>query len=40
MFIADSLNICDPILAFNQIIDKIEIEKHLKPEPSYHLERP
>ena len=40
VFIADSLNICDPVLAFDQIMEEIGIEKYLKPEPSYHLGRP
>ena len=32
MFIADSLNICDPVLAFDKIMEEIGIEQYLKPE--------
>ena len=40
MFIADSLNICDPVLAFDQIMEEIGIEQYLKPEPLYRYGRP
>ena len=32
VFIADSLNICDPVLAFDKIMEEIGIEQYLKPE--------
>ena len=32
MFIAESLDICDPVLAFDRIMEEIGIEKYLKPE--------
>ena len=32
MFIADCLNICDPVLAFDMIMEEIGIERYLKPE--------
>ena len=31
VFIADSLNICDPVLAFDKIMEEIGIEQYLKP---------
>lgn len=40
LFIADSLDICDPVLAFDKIMEEIGIEKYLKPEPLYKLGRP
>ena len=33
LFISDRLDICDPVLAFDKIMEEIEIEKYLKPEP-------
>lgn len=32
VFIADSFNICDPVLAFDKIMEEIGIEQYLKPE--------
>ena len=32
MFIAESLDICDPVLAYDRIMEEIRIEKYLKPE--------
>lgn len=32
MFIAESLEICDPVLAFDKIMEEIGIERYLKPE--------
>lgn len=32
VFIADSLNICDPVLAYDKIMEEIGIEQYLKPE--------
>ena len=32
MFIAESLDICDPVLAFDRIMEEIGIEKYLRPE--------
>ncbi len=32
VFIADYLNICDPVLTFDRIMEKIGIEKYLKAE--------
>ena len=40
LFLADSLDICDPVLAFDQIMEEIEIEQYLKPEPVYRYGRP
>ena len=33
LFISDRLDICDPVLAFDKIMEEIGIEKYLKPEP-------
>ena len=38
--ISDILNICDPVLAFDRIMEEIEIDKYLKPEPFSRLGRP
>lgn len=36
LFIADSLDICDPVLlAFDKIIEEIRIGKYIKPGPSW-----
>ena len=32
MFIAESLEICDPVMAFDKIMEEIGIERYLKPE--------
>ena len=32
MFLAESLEICDPVLAFDEIMEEIGIEQYLKPE--------
>lgn len=40
LFITDILDICDPVLAFDKIMEEIEIEKYLKPEPAFKLGRP
>ena len=32
VFIADNLDICDPVLAFDEMMEEIEIWKYLKPE--------
>ena len=40
LFLADSLDICDPVLAFDQIMEEIGIEQYLKPEPLYRYGRP
>ena len=32
MFIADNLDICDPVLAFDEIMEEIEIWRYLKPD--------
>ena len=32
MFLAESLDICDPVLAFDEIMEEIRIEQYLKPE--------
>ena len=39
-FISDSLEIDDPVLAFDEIMEEIGIEQYLKPEPMYRLGRP
>lgn len=33
LYISDCLDICDPVLAFDKIMEEIGIEKYLKPEP-------
>ena len=40
LFISDRLDICDPVLAFDKIMEEIEIEKYLKPEPLHKMGRP
>ena len=40
LFLADSLDICDPVLAFDQIMEEIGMEQYLKPEPLYRYGRP
>ena len=40
LFITDILDICDPVLAFDKIMEEIEIAKYLKPEPYNKLGRP
>ena len=40
VFIADSLNICDPVLAFDKIMEEIGIEQYLKAEEYKPLGRP
>ena len=40
MFIADSINICDPVLAFDKIMEEIGIEQYLKREGYKSLGRP
>ena len=37
LFITDVLDICDPVLAFDKIMEEIEIAKYLKPEPYNNL---
>lgn len=34
LFTTDFLDISDPVLAFDKIMEEIEIEKYLKPEPT------
>ena len=33
VYIADILDICDPVLTFDQIMEEIGIEQYLKPRP-------
>ena len=40
LFITDILDICDPVLAFDKIMEEIGIEQYLKPEPYNKLGRP
>lgn len=40
VFIAESLDICDPVLAFDRIMEEIEIEQYLKPEEGRRNGRP
>ena len=40
MFIAESLEICDPVLAFDKIMEEIGIEQYLKPEERNRFGRP
>ena len=40
LFITDFLDICDPVLAFDKIMEEIEIQKYLKPQPTFKLGRP
>ena len=40
VFIAESLEICDPVLAFDKIMEEIGIEQYLKPEDRSRIGRP
>ena len=40
LFITDILDICDPVLTFDKIMEEIGINKYLKPEPYNKLGRP
>ena len=40
VFLAESLEICDPVLAFDEILEEIGIERYLKPEGYKPLGRP
>ena len=41
VYIADILDICDPVLTFDQIMEEIGIEQYLKPDSNpWHLGRP
>ena len=40
LFLADFLDICDPVLTFDKIMEEIGIEKYLKPEPFCKFGRP
>ena len=40
LFITDVLDICDSVLAFDKIMEEIEISKYLKPEPYNKMGRP
>ena len=40
MFIAESLEICDPVMAFDKIMEEIGIERYLKPKRHNPLGRP
>ena len=40
VFLAESLEICDPVLAFDEIMEEIGIERYLKPEVNKPLGRP
>jgi transposase len=40
VFIAESLEICDPVLAFDRIMEEIGIEQYLKPEKRARTGRP
>ena len=40
VFILDILDICDPVLAFDKIMEEIGIGKYLKPEPYNKMGRP
>ncbi len=40
VFIAESLEICDPVLAFDKIMEEIGIEQYLKPEDGNRIGRP
>ncbi len=40
VFIAESLEICDPVLAFDRIMEEIGIEQYLKPEEWNRIGRP
>lgn len=40
LFFSDCLDICDPVLAFDRIMEEIGIERYLRPGPSHKLGRP
>ena len=40
LFLSDCLDICDPVLAFDRIMEEIGIEKYLRPEPLHRIGRP
>lgn len=40
LFLADSLDMCEPVLAFDQLMEEIGIEQYLKPESLYRYGRP
>lgn len=40
LFLTDFLDICDPVLVFDKIMEEIGIEKYLKSEPAFKLGRP
>lgn len=40
MFISDCLEIGDPVLAFDEIMEEIEIGQYLKPEGRYNSQGP
>ena len=40
MFFADSLNICDPVIVFDKIVEEIGVEQYLKPASYNRLGRP
>ena len=40
LFLSDCLDICDPVLAFDKIMEEIGIEKYLRPEPLHRIRFP
>ena len=40
MFCADYLDICDPVLAFDRIMEEIDVGQYLKAEPYSRMGRP
>ena len=40
LFLTDCLDICDSVLAFDRIMEKIGIETYLRPEPVHKIGRP
>ena len=40
MFVADFLDVCDPVLAFDRIMEEIEARKYLKERPYGRMGRP
>ena len=40
MFVADYLDICDPVLAFDRIMEEIEVRKYLRERPNGRMGRP
>ncbi len=40
VFITDSLDFCDPVLAFDEIVEEIGVERYLKPKRTNPLGRP